>query len=142
MPKEGVIGLLSRTAKHALNVLRCLVRDGDRRMTVAELAQETGIPPNYLSKVLNQLRKQEVVEGEKGWGGGFRLRPGAIDRPIRDVVQIFDGPSGARREECIFGLRRCDSANPCALHGDWEKTRHAADDLLNHRRIRDLVSLQ
>ena len=130
--------MISRTAKHALNVLRCLVRDADRRMTVAELAQVTGIPSNYLSKVLNQLRKRDLVEGEKGWGGGFRLRPGAVDRPILDVVMIFDGPNGMRREECIFGLSTCDSAHPCALHQDWEKTRRAADEFLTRRRVGDL----
>ena len=82
--------MISRTTKYALNVLRCLAREPTHRTPTDRLAHETGIPANYLSKILSQLRKHDIVEGEKGWRGGFRLQPSALDRTIRSIDEIFD----------------------------------------------------
>ncbi|MBK7702550.1 MAG: Rrf2 family transcriptional regulator [bacterium] len=45
-----------------------------RGCAARRVAAATGIPVNYLSKILNQLRKAGLVESRKGWGGGFQLR--------------------------------------------------------------------
>jgi len=132
--------LISRTTKYALNVLRFLARDPDRRTPTDRLAQATGVPANYLSKILSQLRKHDVVEGEKGWRGGFQLRPSALDRTIRSIDEIFDKrPKRSTSRECIFGLAPCDSANPCALHERWEHVRTERDAMFTTITVRDLL---
>jgi Rrf2 family protein len=132
--------LISRTTKYALNVLRCLAQDPARRIPADQLARETGVPANYLSKILSRLRQHDFVEGEKGWRGGFRLRPRALDRPLRGVKEIFDrGPARTAVQECIFGLMRCDGANPCALHARWERVRAERDALFSTTKVRDLL---
>ena len=130
--------MLTRTATHALGVLRHLVRHPDQRLPAEALARETGIPANYLSKILNQLRKRQIVEGEKGRGGGFRVLPAALDRPIGDIVEIFEGLDTVSQDTCIFGLERCDDANPCALHPFARRIRAVRDELLTTTRVRDL----
>ncbi len=130
--------MLSRTSQHALNVLRCLARDPAVRIPADTLARETGVPANYLSKVLDQLRKRAIVEGEKGWGGGFRLRREALDRRLGDIVAIFDGPERSRSGRCIFGLAPCDAENPCALHPQWERIRGVLHRVLETKTVRDL----
>jgi Rrf2 family transcriptional regulator, iron-sulfur cluster assembly transcription factor len=132
--------LIRRTTKYALNVLRCLAREPDRRTPTDRLAQETGVPANYLSKILSQLRKHDVVEGEKGWRGGFRLQPGALDRSIRSIDEIFDKrPKRSTSRECIFGLALCDGTNPCALHERWERVRAERDAMFTTITVRDLL---
>jgi Rrf2 family protein len=130
--------MLTRTATHALGVLRRLASDPDARMSADALAAETGIPRNYLSKILNELRKRQIVDGEKGWGGGFRLRARALDRPIREIVEIFEGRSGAIDEGCIFGFAPCRAERSCALHPFWERIRGVRDEMLGTTRVRDL----
>ena len=130
--------MLTRTATHALLVLRRLARDPDARMSAETLARETGVPRNYLSKILDQLRKRRIVDGEKGWGGGFRLRARALDRPIRSIVEIFDGPGAGIDDQCIFGFAPCRATKPCALHPFWERIRNVRDDMLTKTKVRDL----
>jgi Rrf2 family protein len=131
--------MLTRTATHALGVLRRLAREPETRMPAEALARDTGIPANYLSKILNQLRKRQIVEGEKGWGGGFRLRPEALDRPILDIVEIFEGLDSVTGQNCIFGLAPCNEANPCALHPFVERFRAVRDEMLTTIKVRDLL---
>jgi len=105
-----------------------------------EIAATTGIPANYLSKILNQLRKAGMVESRKGWGGGFRLEEAAAVRPIRDVLAAIDGVASTERSDCVFGLPACDPDHPCPLHGYWEQIRSTFDDMLSHNKVGDLTS--
>jgi len=131
--------MLSRTSRHALNILGYLVRHPDERRRGEEIARATGVPANYLSKILNHLRKEGIVESEKGWGGGFRLRPQARRRPIREILAIFDGPESTKRQDCLFGLPRCDGRNPCPLHHYWERIRDVHARMLSETLVEDLA---
>lgn len=129
--------------KYALSVLRCLAGDPGLRMPTKRLARETGVPANYLSKILDQLRKHGVVEGEKGWRGGFRLRPEALDFPIRRITDIFEKNSDdSSPEKCIFELGLCNGANPCVLHSQWERIRAERDALFSTTKLRDLQRIR
>ncbi|MFO7609904.1 MAG: Rrf2 family transcriptional regulator [Candidatus Krumholzibacteriia bacterium] len=131
--------MVSRTAKYALKVLGFLVGTRGSRVPGGEIARLTGVPANYLSKILNQLRKQGIVEAEKGWGGGFELRPEALRRPIRDVLIAIEGPESVDRKDCVFGLPECDVENPCPLHPWWEKIKEVHADMLENATIADLA---
>ena len=78
-----------------------------------------------------QLRKQGIVEGEKGWGGGFRLRPGARNRPIGEILAFFEGVESINREDCAFGLPECSVTDPCPLHPYWEGIRQLYREMLS-----------
>ena len=118
----------SQTSSYALRTLGYLATHRDRWVLGKEIAEQTGIPANYLSKVLSQLRKKGMVRSLKGWGGGFQLREDALSSPILGVLELFDGARDA--EACLFGLPRCDAANPCPLHSHWERIRGEIDSML------------
>lgn len=121
--------MYSATARYALRILGYLVEHPGQWVQGREIAAETGIPANYLSKILNQLRKQRVVASQKGWGGGFRLEPASATLPIKKVLEVFDGQGDAG--SCIFELKGCDMAHPCPLHEHWERVRAEYDRMLN-----------
>ena len=127
--------MVSQTTRYALIILGHLANQGEAWCPVAGIAEATSVPANYLSKILNRLAKHGVVDSLKGWGGGFRLRPEALDRPIRDVLVILDGhePDGIRA--CIFGFPRCDDADPCPLHDHWKQIRQSYDRMLGETTI-------
>ena len=130
--------MVGQTSRYALNILGFLVRSNGSRSRSADIAQSTGIPANYLSKILNQLRKQGIVEAEKGWGGGFQLRQDALDRPIEEILVIFDGVDSTRREDCVFGHSTCNADQPCPLHPYWERIRSVYREMLSTTTVADL----
>lgn len=128
--------LFSQTSRYALRTLGYLATHRDRPVLAREIAAETGIPSNYLSKVLAQLRKRGFVTSRKGWGGGFRLKPSAGGTAIAAVLETFDGKRDAHA--CAFGLGRCDADDPCPLHPHWEKVRAEYERMLRSVTLRDL----
>ncbi|GAB4373477.1 MAG: Rrf2 family transcriptional regulator [Acidobacteriota bacterium] len=130
--------MLNRTSRYVIRVLGMLATEPQRRRRVEELAAATGIPRNYLSKLLNRLRKLGVVESVRGWGGGFVLRTGALELTIGEVLEQLEGEPLVDRE-CAFGLPECDPDNPCPLHQRWERARNELEALLAETRVGDLA---
>ena len=131
--------MISQTSRYALHILSYLVRHRENLVRGEQIAEATGIPLNYLSKILNQLRKSGIVQSQKGWHGGFKLRGRALDRPIRDVLAVIDGEKAAERMGCALGLPECDLDNPCPLHHQWEGIRQGFVEMVTSTKIRDLA---
>ncbi len=129
--------MVSHTGRYGLRILGFLAGRPGEWVQGTQIAEATGIPANYLSKILNQLRKRGFVRSQKGWGGGFMLAEEASRRPILAVLDALEGP---RPEgECLFGLARCDADNPCPLHGYWEKIQETYEAMLKAVTIGDLA---
>ncbi len=76
----------SRTGGYALRILGYLADRPDRWIGCRALAAITGIPHNYLSKIMNQLGKRGIVRSRKGWGGGFCLSSASRAVSIWEVL--------------------------------------------------------
>ena len=131
--------MVTKTTKYALRILGYLVDHPGRRVQGQEIAAATGIPANYLSKILSRLRKRGYVDGRKGWGGGFLLCDKAFSAPLADVLDVFKGTMAVDRR-CIFELRDCDARHPCPLHNHWERVRDEYNGMLSELLVRDLRS--
>jgi Rrf2 family protein len=82
-----------------------------------QIAEDTGIPVEYLRKVLQRLTRARLVQSERGRGGGFRLgKPPAkitllhiveaIEGPVDEMAFVGDGVLRGRLREETLGLRR------------------------------------
>lgn len=131
--------MVSQTGRYALRILSYLVDHPGQWVQGSQIAAETKIPPNYLSKILNQLRKGGFVLSQKGWGGGFQLKPSAKRTPISKVLDHFEGPRDDRR--CFFELRRCDADNPCPLHDHWARIQTEYRQMMSTTTVGDLRSM-
>ncbi len=131
--------MVSQTGRYALRILSYLVDRPGQWVQGSQIASETKIPPNYLSKILNQLRKGGFVLSQKGWGGGFQIKPGARRTPIAKVLERFEGPRDDGR--CFFEMRRCDASNPCPLHEHWEAIQSQYRKMLSATTIGSLSAM-
>ncbi len=128
--------MVTQTGKYALRILGYLADHPGERVLGRDIAADTGIPANYLSKILNQLRKAGYVLSQKGWGGGFLLHERAARRPIGDVLELIEGPKD--NDSCVFELRPCDASHPCPLHQSWDRVRREYDAMLSSVSVGDL----
>lgn len=78
--------MLSQTSEYAMRAAVCLATTGGALTPVSELASRTGVPENYLSKVLQQLSAAGVVHGRRGVGGGYRLAQDPAQTTLLDVI--------------------------------------------------------
>lgn len=129
--------MLTTTSEYALRALTHLARlpEGET-MLGRDLAEEAGIPANYLSKILWTLGNSGIIHAARGSGGGYRLNRRAEDILLFEVVELFD--RDRTDIACFLGGRDCDHANPCTAHEAWRGVREAYVDFLHKTRLSDV----
>jgi Rrf2 family protein len=85
-----------------------------KKIGVNVIAEELVVPKQFLSKILQELVKYDIVGSSKGKYGGFYLTKRNLNKNLRSIIEVFDGDDIFK--ECVMGLAECSSVNPCPLH--------------------------
>jgi Rrf2 family protein len=107
--------VVSLTAEYALRAVMYLAAEGAEPRTVHEIADATEVPPDYLSKVLQELSKHGLVRSQRGLYGGFSLVRDPDTLSVLDVVQAV-GPLQRIRECPLADRRHASNGGLCPLH--------------------------
>ena len=114
--------MLSTTAEYAIRALLSHAHEPDRATLGRDLAASSGVPANYLSKILLDLKKGGFVQAVRGTGGGYRLGRPPEEVRLMDVVEFVDG--AAARPGCFLaGSDACSDDDPCMAHDRWAAVR-------------------
>lgn len=105
--------MLSQTCEYALRAMVWLAYTNDDLMPTSSLAERTGVPFNYLAKVLQSLAQADLIVGRRGVGGGYRLARPADDISMLDVINAISPVE--RITMCPLGLVG-HGPNLCPLH--------------------------
>jgi len=104
----------------------------------AQISQSTGVPVEYLRKVLQRLTRARLVASERGRGGGFRLARAANRITLLHIVEAIEGPVD---EDAFLGdgiLRGRCQHNPRLR--EWRRhTAQGVRGLLEAQSLADLV---
>ena len=110
---------LSTKGRYAVMAMADLARhsgkgDGERAVSLAEIATRQEISLSYLEQLFSRLRKSGLVNSVRGPGGGYRLAAAAAETWIADIVLAVDEPIRATRcagqgspRGCMIGGERC-----------------------------------
>ena len=130
--------MLSVTSQYALRaLLRLAPAEPDEFVLGRLLAEETGVPRNYLSKILLALNNAGLIDATRGSGGGYRLRrpPGEIT--LSEIVALFD--RHLTPPACLLGLRPvCSDEDPCVAHASWRRTKECLLAFLENTTLAEL----
>lgn len=105
--------MLSQTVEYALRATTYLATVPKQSRTVDEIAKVTHVPMAYLSKVLQQLVREEIVVSRRGAGGGFTLARAPDTLRVLEIVQAVDPIR--RITTCPLGLA-AHGKRLCPLH--------------------------
>jgi len=130
--------MLTTTSEHALRALTRLARLPEgASMLGRELAEQAGIPANYLSKILWTLGNAGIIDATRGNGGGYRLKRDPAGIHLYEIVELFDRDR-AQLACLLGGGRECDSEDPCTAHEAWRDVRTAYLDFLHTTTLADI----
>lgn len=130
--------MISTTSEYALRALSYLASQGHGNSVLGrDLARETEVPANYLSKILLSLRRAGLVSTVRGTGGGYRLQRAPHRIRLSQIVDLFDGAH--RREGCVLGHNhRCKEEHCCSAHRVWSDVRAAYNHFLTATTLADI----
>lgn len=85
----------TKATNYALHLMAYFVKyEGSENLSLQPLASHMHISHTYLSKILTQLVKADLIQSAAGVNGGYSLRKSKTEISFYDVIQAIEG-SGA-----------------------------------------------
>lgn len=129
--------MFSQTAEYALRAMTCLARFSEGPLTTAEIARVSRVPAGYLSKVLQQLARADLVTAVRGLRGGYRLKRESSEITILQVLNAVDPLQ--RIHSCPLGLPE-HGTRLCLLHRRLDESLARVEEVLGATFLRDVLS--
>ena len=131
--------MVSTRGRYALRVLVDLAeQDGDRYVTLREIAERQEISEKYLESIVKELVKAGILEGLRGKGGGYRLGRSAEELNVLEVLQVMEGTLAP--VACLeAGAKPCARAANCRTLPLWKGLNEVVREYLGGFTIRDLA---
>jgi Rrf2 family cysteine metabolism transcriptional repressor len=139
--------MFSTKAEYGVRVMVALARrDGEAPISLAEIADDDGLPLAYLEHLVARLRKAELVDSRRGARGGYLLARPANEITMAEVVAALEGSIAPI--ECITegtdGTVVCareaaDDDRVCATKLLWTRVRGSIVRTLQDTTLSDLV---
>ena len=93
--------MISVTSKsrYAVVALAELARSGDRPVPIGQVAERRDMPVQFLEQLFSTLRRDGLLNSQRGVRGGYTLARPAEEITVLDVVQALDGRLGEEGRE-------------------------------------------
>ena len=110
---------LSNLADYAVVTMSAAARHcGGARVSAAQLANETGLPPATVQKLVSKLSAAGLLRSSRGAGGGLKLARPAAAISLADIVEAVEGPIALTA--CVeSGKHDCGMEGSCAVRPHW-----------------------
>nr|AWJ66193.1 Rrf2 family transcriptional regulator [uncultured bacterium] len=131
--------MLSNSSKYALKaVLYLAVNSNENKKILAkDLSEPINVPKAYISKLLQELSRHNMVSSMRGPGGGFYLTADNRSIHLMEIINVIDGEN--RLTSCMLSLGKCNENNPCPLHKLLGDTKTNFVKNLEETTVQDLV---
>jgi Rrf2 family protein len=125
---------LTRAADYGVRVMIQLASPpANGRVSLPSLAQATGAPESFLSKVLQALARAGLITSRRGQSGGFRITPCGSSASMREVIEAVDG--SICLNVCLIPGRSCSRKARCPAHPVWVRAQQAMLDVLSNTTV-------
>jgi len=123
--------IYGKTAANAISVMSYLAALPKNQLAdTKKISEARGISRALTAKLLTQLARAGLAEGQTGIGGGYRLGRPPESIAIMDIVALFEQTKTAL--VCPFGKNWCGKNNPCPIHESIELTMKTGNNFLKN----------
>jgi Rrf2 family protein len=123
----------TKATNYALHIMAFMVTyDSSENLSLQPLASHMNMSQTYLSKILTQLVKADLIQSTPGVNGGYSLRKKKEDISFFDVIQAIEG-SGA--------LFTCEASGEgeCRLERIMQEAESCMESYLKDKKLYDVV---
>ncbi|MDR2771341.1 MAG: Rrf2 family transcriptional regulator [Clostridiales Family XIII bacterium] len=129
---------LQITTDYAIRMVDYLAQRRGQLVNARNMAEELGITYQYSMKVINQLKKGDIICSVQGCNGGYLLTPEASKASFYDIICLMEGD--VRLNRCDDLSRFCDRdvSEYCAVHKFLQDAQEKLIEGLKNKRIVDV----
>ncbi len=114
---------LTRRGDYAVRAAVALAANGGGLLSAPRIAAEMEIPPRFLPQVMSDLVRADLVVGQTGRAGGYRLVRPPAEISLLDVIRAAEHDRAERT--CILRGGPCDPRDRCVVHDVFSEAREA-----------------
>ena len=105
-------------------------------VSLAEIAARQGISQSYLEQLFAKLRREGLVDGLRGPGGGYKLGRAGNTISVADVIDAVSESVDATRCQ---GQKNCQDEHRCLTHDLWEDLSTQIRNFLGQVNLEQLI---
>ena len=130
---------VSTKGRYAIRVLIDMAQNGESNFhPLHELAARQGLSEKYLEAILGTLVKNNILEGARGKGGGYKMAKSSKELTVWDVLSVIE--TSMSPVECVDnGKNGCDRADICPTLPMWKDFAKIIYDYFSAITIHQLV---
>ncbi len=132
--------MLSQTVGYAIIALGYLAETGEGPILVKDIADATGVPAAYLSKIVNTLAKKGLVNTQRGIKGGVTLSRDATDITLYHLCEAMDDP--LLQGKCMLATANCSDERACPAHKFWTVHREQQIEFLKTTTLKNVAEFE
>lgn len=123
----------SKATNYALHVVQRLYReDNQASMSVTAIAEAIHVAPSYLSKILTNLVKANILEAVSGTNGGYCINKQRDAITMLDVIHAIEG------KQSMFTCAPEHGPN-CLIYQKMQESEVQMESFLANIKISDLI---
>jgi Rrf2 family protein len=130
--------VLSKPTIYAIRALLYLVAKEKENefVSIRELAANLDLSFHFMTKILQKLTQNGIIQSSRGATGGIILKRSASSIYIADIVTAIEGSEFF--EKCILGLPGCGSKKPCPMHAFWKETKSSIKEMFESTTLKEM----
>ena len=125
---------ISASSEYAVRIIVDIAKIGDY-VSLSDVAKREDISLKYSEKVVAKLLKNNLLESQRGQGGGYRLSRNPKDITIKEILQATGDVTPV--VPCIDS--NCPHKDSCKSISVWEKLDSLINGYLDTVSIYDLM---
>jgi Rrf2 family protein len=130
---------LSKRGDYVVRSAICLARsyESGTPKKMRQVSAEMGVPRTYVSQILGDLARADLVSSYFGVNGGYRLARPPAEVTLLEVVEAVEGPLAP--DHCVLGDAPCQWESVCPLHETWGAATAALRTVLASTTLADVL---
>lgn len=131
--------MISTRGRYALRVMLDLaLNQHEGYVPMKDVALRQDLSLKYLEQILPALKKNKLVEGIQGKGGGYRLTRDPKDYTIGEILRVTErdlAPVSCLAE----GAEKCARKSKCKTISFWEGLNDVVNEYMDSKTLADLL---
>ncbi len=119
--------------------LKFILHSDHKLVTAREISDTNNIPYDLLSKILQKLKNDNILESTQGTNGGYFLAKRPDEIPLYNLMSSIDGDIAIA--ECLHenAEKDCNLIETCSIKSPISGLQKEVEDLFKSKTISDFV---
>jgi Rrf2 family protein len=104
---------------------------------ISDIAEKNEIPENFLRKIIPKLKKANLLDSQRGNGGGITLMKRSEEITPLDIIDAVDGP--ILLNKCLIHDKFCSRDDYCSFHVFWAVAQKQLKEMLASKNLLELA---